>query len=328
MPANCLARPALAALAPLAVALAPLAVSLGGCWGDNAYIVEGTVVSLQDADTVVIHHEEIPGFMKEMTMPFDVADPKLLEGVTSGDRVYARLIVESERSYLANLRVTGKGELPAPRDGKAPEGGEAAVPAPVRPGEKLPTFEATTMYGEAITLGEGQGEPTLLTFLYTTCPLPDYCPAITNRLQLVQSSVKGELAAAQDTAAVAADGTSVAGKAWPARLVAVTLDPEGDTPEVLRAYAEQSAATPGLWTFARVDADTLRQLAGHAALTSELSGDEILHSLRTLVLTADGTLLERYDDARFPPDRVAKQLLTGEPQAPAGSDGTLTPPTE
>ncbi len=110
-----------------------------------------------------------------------------------------------------------------------------------------------------------------------------------------------------------------------ARLLAVTVDPAGDTPEVLRAYAATVGADPAVWRFGRVAPEVLTRLAGKAALGISPEGDEVIHNLRALVLDADGRLIERYDDARFPVERVASQLLTGGPTAPAGSDGTVTP---
>ncbi len=166
---------------------------------------------------------------------------------------------------------------------------------------RVPLADGTTR-----VVGAGQDSPTLLTFLYTTCPQPAFCPAIAARLQGLQSALEpGE-----------------------ATLLAITIDPDGDTPEVLRAYGERVGADPAIWRFGRLDPEALTDLAARAALTVDTvtGGTEILHSIRILVLDAEGRLVERYDDARFPAERVLQQLRTGGPPAPKGADGTITRP--
>lgn len=286
---------------------------LTGCWGSNAYIVEGTVLDVRPPDTVALDHEEVPGLMPAMKMEFTVRDPALLDGLEPGDRVYARLIAEEASAggwYLAELRETHKPAKPRPTstpvlagDSDAPD--RVAAP-PLRPGDQLPALELPLSDGSTLTVGEGQSGPVLLTFLYTTCPRPEFCPAMAKRLQALQAELSpGE-----------------------ATLVSVTIDPEGDTVEVLNTYAQKVGADARIWRFARLEPDALRPLAERAALTVDTAaGDEILHSLRTWVLDADGRLVERYDDARFPQDRVLQQLRTGAPKAPPGSDGTVTRPT-
>lgn len=266
---------------------------LAGCWGDNAYIVEGTVVSVNGTHEVVIDHEEVKGLMGPMTMPFAVRDASLLDGLVPGDKVTARLMIEQDGSYLTRVRVTGKGPVP-----------EAAVAsvAPLRAGAVLPRIELEAEDGATLVIGEGQGIGTAVAFLYTRCPLPEFCPALVARFQALQDVV----------------GTD-------ARLVAVTLDPEHDTREVLAAFAAGARARSETWRFGRLDQEALEALAGRAALGVVRGEGEIVHGTRLLVLDRDGRLVERYDDNRWPLDRVAEQLRTGKPAAAPGSDGTVTP---
>jgi len=289
---------------------------LAACWGTNAYIVEGRVVEVRAPNEIVLDHQEVPGLMPEMVMPFTVKDPTLLQGLEPGDAVYARLIAADEAQggwYLAELREHNKpgARTPAPEaaDDKSDDDKAASKTSapPLRPGKTLPTTSLPLADGSTLTVGQGQSGPVLLTFIYTTCPRPDFCPAITSRLQALQA----ELEPGQAT------------------LVSVTIDPENDTPQVLQAYARDAGADPKIWRFARVEGPALTTLAQRAALTIDAgSGEEILHSLRTWVLDDQGRLIERYDDARFPQDRVLQQLRTGGPAAPEGSDGTVTRPAD
>jgi protein SCO1/2 len=167
----------------------------------------------------------------------------------------------------------------------------------------MPAVTLPTHDGETVVLGPEQTDRVALTFVYTRCPEPAFCPAMFARLQALDAAL--------------ADEPGI-------RLVAVTLDPDHDTPEVLAAHA----ATLGLSDrFALVRAPDLEALAMRAGLPvvrNEGSWD-IAHGLRLLVLDRGGRLVERYDDARFPLERVASQLRTGSPSGDPNQSGTVTP---
>lgn len=241
----------------------------------DRYIVEGTVVAVDVPHSVTIAHQDIPGFMPAMTMPFKVEDPALLHGVAAGDRVYARLAVGESGSHLENLRVTGKGVPPRMAD---------SVVAPLQPGEQLPAVQVPVHTGQTWTLGAGQGAPTALGFIYTRCPLPDYCPAVVMRMQALQAVMPDD-----------------------ARILLVTLDPDFDSLEVLKGFAEQSGVGER-WAFGRVEQAELKDLATRAGLVMTQEGDQILHALRMLVLDADGKLVARHDDGRWEAAEVASEL--------------------
>ena len=268
-----------------------------GCTTQPTFIVEGTVVEVQ-TEQVVIDHDEIAGFMGAMTMPFDVSDPALLEGLEPGDKVVGRLVVLGTQSRLEKIRVTGKGPPPVAVD---------QGPASVAPRQLLPATSVELDDGSTATVGEGNGRPMALTFLYTRCPIPEFCPLTITRLLALQAQITSDQ-----------------------QILAVTLDPDFDTAEVLRQFAQASDADPEIWRFARVaDEEALRHLAMRASM-SVARGEkgDIVHGLRLLVLDGEGRLIERYDDNRWPLDRVVQQLTTGGPPAPIGSSGTVTPAPE
>ncbi len=267
---------------------------LASCWGENAHILEGTVVDVRGTNQVVVDHEEIKGLMEPMIMPFDVRDPDVLKGVVAGDRIVARVLIDDQGMYLDRVRVTGKGEIS--------DEAKAQIPENLRPGQTMPAVQVTVSDGSTLTIGEGQQKPTAVSFLYTRCPMPEFCPALVARFQALQGSVGAD-----------------------AQLVAITIDPAHDTLEVLASFAETSGADSNVWRFGRVSAEDLKRLAGMASLSIAPSGETIEHGSRTLILDASGRLVERYDDNRWPLERVVTQLKTGKPEAPMGSDGTVTP---
>ena len=246
-------------------------------------------------DTVVIDHREIPGFMGAMTMPFQVSSPDLISDLEPGHRVVARLEIGDEKmgGMLTKIRVTGKGPPPEVID----DG-----PLPLRSGQVFPALSIPT-YGDAeVVIGPDQTHPLVLTFLYTRCPIPEACPAIIARMQALQEALP--------------EGSQI---------LALTLDPEHDTLALLETYAQGVGAEPAKWRFGRLEREPLAQLALLAGLPVRREGDQILHGLRTLVIYKGGKLVERYDDNNWPLDRVVQQLTRGEPPAPAGISGTLTP---
>lgn len=254
---------------------------LAACWGDKAYIVEGTVVKVTAADEVILDHEEIPGLMGPMVMPFHVRDPALIAELEPGHRVLARLEMEESGGYLTKVRVTGRAPVP---DYEEPEGA-----MPLRVGQVLPRTEVALSDGTTAVVGEGQGRPTALTYIYTRCPMKEYCPATVAKLQALQAAVGPDV-----------------------RLLAVTLDPEYDTAEILAAYAKDAGADPAIWQFGRVEPIADFALYGRVAMTRD-GKVEIVHNLSVVVMDANGRVVERYPHLDWEIDRVVSQLRTGEP---------------
>jgi len=241
--------------------------------GKNAYIVEGVVVEVDDGE-VVLDHEDIEGLMPAMVMSFDVAEGAMPANLEPGHKVIARYLDAGPESRLDKIRITGKG--PAPK----------LESAPVKPGETWPAVAVPVHDPGTVPLGEGQGRPVLLTFIYTRCPLPEACPAIVSRYLAVQEQL------GDDADAI---------------LLAVTLDPPHDTLEVLAKYARDVGATER-WKFGRVEADVLAELARRAGMNVMADGDQIAHGLRVIALDREGRLVQRYDDLEFELDRVLAQI--------------------
>ena len=270
-----------------------IALLLAGCYGGDVYIVKGVVVEVHAPHEVVLDHEAIPGLMGAMVMPYEVQDPSMLTDLHPGDQITARYVVREQGSAIVDLRVTGHQPPPTVSDG----------PVPVRVGDGSAATPLPLSDGTTLVLGPDQVDRVALTFVYTRCPNPEFCPAMIARLQALQQAL---------------------GDAAGTRIVAVTLDPDHDTLDVLKAYATTVGAGPR-WTFARVDQAALGDLSMRAGLPVMREGGQIAHGLRLLVLDRGGTLVERYDDANFPIDRVVQQLTTGGPAGDPVNSGTVTP---
>ena len=267
----------------------------------ETYTLKGTVRGVDAASGVVtIAHEEIPGFMKAMTMPFTPADRSNLAEVGPGDEVEGPLEVVREgggiKDYnLLRLEVTN----PAPRTLKFDFGSGTATlvakPAILKPGEAVPDFAMTTQEGKPLKLSDLRGKVVVLTFIYTRCPLPDYCPAVDRKF--------GRLADRLGAIKARADAV---------RLVSVSFDPEHDTPEALRKHAAVVGARPPLWTFAVAPHDELRKVAERLGLVYGPMPNEIVHNLCTAVIAPDGALARLEVGAAgkaWEPDDLARTIL-------------------
>lgn len=268
--------------------------------GGASYELRG-VVRIVDADAgqATIRHEAIPGFMAAMTMPFAVDDKELLGDLRPGDEVEGRLDVEmagdSVRSYrLRDLKITRPATSP-------PVEGPAAAPALLGPGDPVPDFAFLTQTGTPGRLSEYRGSYVIFTFLYTRCPLPDFCPLLDRKF--------GELAARIGRDARLRDRV---------RLLSVSFDPEHDTPEVLARHALRNRAVPPLWTFAVAQHEELAKVAPGLGLTYGPGANEILHNLVTVAIDPEGRVLAVERGREWSPGA----LLRGLPIGPDPTGGT------
>jgi protein SCO1/2 len=251
-----------------------------------------------DAGVVAISHEELPGFMKAMTMEFTPKDRSNLAELGPGDTVEGPLVVTrvdgSLKDYnLLSLKVTRSGD------------GAAARPTKVellKTGESVPDFAMTTQEGKPLKLSELRGDVVVLTFIYTRCPLPDYCPALDRKFRKLADRLG-----------------AVRGRAEHVRLLSVSFDPEHDTPEVLRTHAAAQGAKPPLWTFAVASHDELRKVIGRLGIVYGPTGNQIIHSVSTAVIGSDGKLV-RLESGQagkaWDPEDLLRTILSAIPRSP------------
>ncbi len=244
----------------------------------GGHALKGTVVNI-DGIRVSIDHEPIDGVMPAMVMGFGLA-PWEASALAPGDVIEAQLLDTDYGWQLVNPVKTGHAEVELRSDVK-----------PVQVGEVLPRTELVAEDASPVVVGEGQGTRTLLTYIYTQCPDPTFCPAIGARLAALQKKLDG------------------------GRIVTVTLDPEHDSTEVLAAWGELMGADTSIWRLARAKPLVLQDLALRGGQRVTVDGGRISHLHRILILDEDGTVIERYDDDRWPTDRVVQQLSTGQPRA-------------
>ncbi len=247
-------------------ALVILVTLCGGC--AKRYTARGVVVHADPAGTahsrVTISHEPIAGFMDAMVMPFVMRPMSLGEGLMPGDRVEFRLRVTRSSSWVDRLTVISA---------KRPDAGLARSPA--RPslvdlGAQPPDITLTDHRGREVTLAGLRGQAVAITFIYTRCPLPDYCPRMLANFKDVRARFADRL------------GKDLT-------LLVVTFDPQYDTVETLNAYARaHNADAPG-WHFLTGPLPEITRMC--EAFGIEFWQDEGLlsHTLQTAVLDRTGS---------------------------------------
>ena len=200
------------------------------------------------AGELTIAHEDVPGFMPRMTMPFAFKDRATLAALHAGDEVEGPLRVTYEGAEVKDVELAGvKVVRAAPRGATIPVDNLAESAEPLKPGELVPDFAVTTQEGRTLRLSELHGEVVILTFIYTRCPLPEFCPAMDAKFADLDRRI-----------------SAVPGRAGRLRLLSISFDPDNDTPEVLAAHAARRGAKPPLWTFAVASDAELARIAGPA----------------------------------------------------------------
>jgi len=253
------------------------------------YELTGQVLAVRhDRDEIVIRHDDIPGFMPGMTMPFRVRERRWLDGVAPGAFVRARLVLDRDGPYLSEVHPTGR-TAPLPETFTAP----TVMDPPVEPGAVLPDLELVDHLGRPFSIHGLRGAPLAITFPYTRCPLPTYCPAQDRRFAELQEAIRQR--------------SDLSG----AHLVSISIDPEYDSPDVLAAHAARLGADASVWRLATGDREAILRFGASLALSvivDEGHPAEIVHSLRTAVVDADGRLIRRYDGTAWQGTDVLRDL--------------------
>jgi protein SCO1 len=251
------------------------------------YAIKGKVESVEkQLSQATIEHEEIPGFMPAMTMPYTVKEPWAMNVLEKGDVVSATLIVEGEKSWLEEIVIT--------KNGSAADASASRPGQPV-PGAEVPDFELINQDGRAIHLREYRGRALLLTFIYTRCPLPDFCPLMTAKFAEIQTALKPQTDLYQRT-----------------HLLSISVDPEYDRPAVLKAFGVTHApggkAQFAHWEFASGSAQQVKAVADYFGLQYKQDTDQIIHSLVTALVGPDGKLIKLYAGNEWKPTEVLEEM--------------------
>lgn len=245
------------------------------------YPFTGRIISIDAQDqSAIIDGDDIPGFMSAMAMSYKIKPPSMLTQLAPGDSISADVVVIERGNsngapdyWLENVKVTAHSKAlpPAPKAQRIPA-----------PGDAVPDFQLTDQSGKRISLSQYRGKVLLVTFIYTRCPFPDFCPRVSSNFAEISHQLAADPALAART-----------------HLLSISFDPGYDTPKVLREYAFSVAHThdPSLfthWQFAVPRAADLPKLADSFGVVYKSEGGLITHNLSTAVITPDGKIAKWY----------------------------------
>ncbi len=251
---------------------------------EQRYELKGKVVAVDKAQRkVTISHEAIKDFMDAMTMPFDVRDDWALPILEPGQTVEAILVVQGDRSWIEGLRITQTKD----------SGGDAAVGSIPRIGDEVPDFRLVNQDNVRIHLAQYRGRPLLLTFIYTRCPLPDYCPRTSRNFSEIFRGLQSFPLAARKP-----------------HLLSVSFDTDYDTPAVLRDYAGRYRKPSRFdeWEFATGSPQEIKEITSFFGLTYQKESGQIVHSLVTALIGSDGRLEKLYLGNEWTSGQVLAEL--------------------
>ena len=247
-----------------------------GCQSSTKrYDLHGQVLAVNLAqDEIAVRHDEISGLMPAMAMQYKVADSAEIRDLKVGDDISATLVVSKsrDRSWLEKIRVTGH---------------SASAAADSRPanrmlflGEVVPDIPLVNQDGRTIHFANFSGQALLITFIYTRCPMPDYCPRLSSQFARVHDELKKHPSDYPRT-----------------HLLTISFDPEYDSPAVLRkyglAYLDGQETGFSQWDFATVTANDLERLAAAFGLQYEHQDNQIVHTMN-IILVAPNSTVRKY----------------------------------
>lgn len=260
------------------MAVGGLALVAAGCAAHHA----GTGLVLRvdrPGATVTISHDALPNFMDAMVMPFDLKGSAQKTALTPGDRVRFRLAVKGGRSWVDRVEVVSA----APVDAGLQQ--TPAAPVVVSVGSPMIDFTLTDQAGAPVALSTLKGKVVAVTFIYSRCPLPDYCPRMIENFRFVRQRFASRMA--QDLV-----------------LLTISFDPRYDTPDILRRYAaSQRAGGPG-WHFLTGDPQAIERVCNAFGIQYWPEEGLITHTLQTAVIDREGNLAATVEGKDFTPQQL------------------------
>jgi protein SCO1/2 len=256
----------------------------------KVYPATGRVREVKAAErTVVIEHDAITNYMSAMTMPFRVKDADQLAGLKNGDAISFQLHVTETESWIDHIARTGSS--PAAENSTTHETAPVAAQSP-RPRNPLLDYAFTNQLGQPVRLSDFKGQALAITFFFTRCPIPDFCPRLSKNFQAASEKLGGMPQAPTN---------------W--HFLSVTFDPQFDSPAVLKAYAESYHYEPRHWTFLTGPADKIRELASGSDVSYQPENGLINHNFRTLIIDAAGHLQMVFPTSGDLSDAIVSEIL-------------------
>ena len=269
------------------------AVCVSGCSrqkGTSVYVVEGTVERTYPGEArIQIAHDHIPGYMQAMIMDFEAKNPGALTGLQPGDRVRFNLVVTREKGWIENVQRVGKAAPKPPRTLAAATTWEP----PLKVGQVIPDVAFTNELGQPVKLSNYRGQALAISFIFTRCPFPDYCPRMSRQMAKIHESLSWIPNAPTN---------------W--HLFSISFDPEYDRPGVLHEYRNNLHVGDERWQFLTGAPDDLKPFCAQFGVYFMRNRGTIDHNLMTAVIDTQGRLQRLFPGNNWRPDDVIDEIAS------------------
>ncbi|MET0263447.1 MAG: SCO family protein [Rariglobus sp.] len=260
---------------------------------EKRYPLTGEIIKVDpERLSLLVKHDEIPGYMPPMTMEFFVT----LGDVTNareGQRIRAELLEREDGEFalekiwpvdaVADAQIgTASGAL---RQDTSIRGRRAYREV----GENLPDFALYDQSGKVVSAARFRGKQVMLNFIFTRCTVATMCPLATANMVVTQRKAKE---AGVDNI----------------EFISITLDPEYDTPGVLLTYAKQRGIDTTNYSFLTGPESSIKDLLTQFGVIAEFKGSILQHTVSTLLIDAEGRIIWRTDGSQWSPDDYVKKM--------------------
>jgi protein SCO1/2 len=246
--------------------------------------------------------KEIPGYMEAMIMPIPVHDERLLDGLQAGAIVDFTLVVASDDAWAEQIKIHHFQSLEQdPFEAHGLQlienfGHNDSATRELAVGETVPDFTLTSQAGRPVSLGQFKGKIVAASFVYTSCPLPNYCFRLSNNFGRLQKRFADRL------------GRDLI-------LLSITIDPVRDTPAVLAKYASTWKADANSWFFLTGPEADIRALSRRFGVNYWPDEGALTHSLHTIVIDRQGKLAANLEGNEFTAEQLGDLVDTQMRQA-------------
>jgi protein SCO1 len=254
----------------------------------KTFTIRGKIVASKGA-SVTLDGEDVPGFMEAMTMDYRLKDPTIASELHVGDRITAKIMADKKGDDYTNVQLDDIVVIAQARPDYKPP---VAYHVPT-PGDTVPDFHLLNQSDRTIHLDQFKGKLVLMTFIYTRCPLADYCPRMSHNFADIDKALAADPALYRET-----------------HLLSVSFDPTYDTPKVLRSYG--GAYTGNYtnekfqhWDFAAPTEKDLPNITQFFNVGVTPGDNKTLtHSLSTVLIGKDGKIIAWYPANDWKPEDV------------------------
>lgn len=259
----------------------------------KSYRARGIVEKItSDRHTATINTDKIPDYMDAMTMDYPVLNTNELKGISSGDIIHFTLIVSNDTDWIQGIHRTGHSNSAMTNSMPMQMNMSHGAMTELSDGDLLPNGVLTSEDGREIHFSDFRGKALALTFFYTRCPLPNYCPLMNRNFADARKLITSKRDAPTN---------------W--EFLSISFDPDSDTPQVLTSYGGfYRDGNSRHWLFASAPTNTLAMLATALDLMVFREGSTISHNLRTVVLDPQGRIYREFDGNEWTPEDLANAV--------------------